>query len=429
MSYQPLPPLLIPHLPSSFQGTITLDGSKSISNRVLIILSLAGVDPLQYISGLSTSKDTQTLLHLLSNPKAALWDAGDAGTTFRFLAAFLALKPGEQVLTGTSGLQARPIGALVDALRQMGVPVEYLQQVGFPPIRVGTLPTPLTGTQQVTIQATISSQFVSALLLIAPVLPDGLELTLEGEAVSSPYIELTLQLMRYFGAQWERSENTIRVLPVGYQPKTIRIEADWSAASYWYSFVALATPGSHILLRGLHENSWQGDAILPKMMEAFGVETNFGPTGVQLTKVKPAKPFFEWDFNDCPDLAQTLAVTCAASGVQGLFSGLETLKIKETDRIAALKKELSKVGVSFVKLPPHFNKKQPEKTYYMVEGSAAHWDPPLSIETYQDHRMAMSCSALALLSPLQIEQPDVVKKSYPSFWQDLNQLFFPSTSP
>jgi 3-phosphoshikimate 1-carboxyvinyltransferase len=428
MSYQPLPPLSIPHLPSTFQGTITLDGSKSITNRALIILSLAGVDPLQYIVGSSTSKDTQTLLHLLSSPKDALWDAGDAGTTFRFLAAFLALKPGEQVLTGTSGLQARPIGPLVDALQQMGVPVEYLQRVGFPPIRVGTLPTPVTGTHQVTIQASISSQFVSALLLIAPMLPDGLELTLEGQVVSNPYIELTLHLMSYFGAQWERNENTIRVLPVGYQPKTIRIEADWSAASYWYSFVALATPGSNILLRGLYENSWQGDAILPKMMEAFGVETNFGPDGVLITKAGATKPFFEWDFNDCPDLAQTLAVTCAASGVQGLFSGLETLKIKETDRIAALKKELSKVGVSFVKLPPHFNKRQPEKTYYMVEGSAQ-WDPPLSIETYHDHRMAMSCSALALLGPLQIEQPDVVKKSYPSFWQDLNQLFFPSTSP
>jgi 3-phosphoshikimate 1-carboxyvinyltransferase len=422
MKYQPLPPLSIPQLPTNFHGSIHLDGSKSISNRALIILQLAGVDPLFYLSHLSTSQDTQTLLQLLQDLHQTELNAGDAGTTFRFMTAFLALQPGEKVLTGSPGLQARPIGPLVEALRQLGVPIKYLQQPGFPPLQIGTLPTLSSTESHIAINASISSQFVSALLLVAPQLPHGLTLTLEGHSVSAPYIQLTLQLMNYFGAEWEKTEDTIRVLPGTYQPKPFQIEADWSAASYWYSLVAIAEEGASLSLYGLQSTSWQGDAVLPIMMRSFGIETTFESDHIHLKKVSQAKPLFEWDFLDCPDLAPTLAVTCAATGVQGLFCGLETLQIKETNRIAALKKELDKVGVTFVKLPAHFNKKQPGKTYYMVDGKA-HWEQILSIQTYQDHRMAMSFSPLALLGPLQIEQPDVVKKSYPSFWQDLDQLF------
>ena len=416
-----LPPLSIPKIMSHLHGTIHLDGSKSISNRALIMMALADAEATQYLTGLSHSKDTQTLLRLLSQRHTqTVFDAGDAGTVFRFMAAFLATQPGEQVLTGSARMKERPVGPLVGALKELGADIEFLEKEGYPPLRIGAPAALGTGTAELRINAGVSSQFLSAIMMIAPYLPGGIRLVPEGNMVSRSYIDLTLHLMRQMGAGagWEGEHIVVR--PGGYVPRPLRIEADWSAASYWYSFVAIAD-SAEIRLNGLGADSAQGDAVLPEMMKTFGVTTEFDEQGIIIRKTGPARPFFEWNFVNCPDIAQTLAVTCAATGTQGLFTGLDTLSIKETDRIAALKHELGKVGVSFVRLPSHFNKKKTDAVWYMAEGKA-HWEPPVSIATYGDHRMAMSFAPLSLLGDIKIEAPDVVKKSYPAFWKDVEAV-------
>ena len=415
------------HLPyDTIDLRITLDGSKSISNRALIILGLSGAKGADFLTGLSTSKDTTTLAGLLEqDPSTAdTFDAGDAGTVFRFMAAFLSLRPGDQVLTGSHRMLQRPIGALVDGLRTLGAQIEYLGETGYPPLRIGYNPDMGKGMRRIEVEAGISSQFLSALLMIAPYLPEGIELVPSGRLVSRPYLDLTLRLMQYFGADCGWEGEHIVVQPGAYQPRTLRVEADWSAASYWYSIAALAGEAT-IHLGGLFADSAQGDAVLAKMMRHFGVSSQFDTDGVLLQKPRGAavRPLFEWDFLECPDIAQTLAVTCAGLGVQGLFSGLETLIIKETDRIAAIKAELAKVGVSFAKLPARFSSKHPDRTYYLVEGKA-HWEPTQApvFATYNDHRMAMAFAPLALLGPIEIEHPEVVKKSYLQFWEHLDLI-------
>lgn len=415
------------HLPKrTLQVDLTLDGSKSISNRALIVLALAGASGEEFLTGLSTSKDTTTLLRLLADERAGAttFDAGDAGTVFRFMAAYLATRPGTQVLTGSARMQQRPIGALVDGLRQLGAHIEYLDNQGFPPLQIGESPNLGRGLRTLPVEAGVSSQFLSALLMIAPYLPEGIELVPTGRLVSRPYLDLTLSVMRHFGAQCGWQGEHLVVEPGAYTARPMQVEADWSAASYWYSFAALADQ-AEMRLGGLFEKSGQGDAVVAKMMEQFGVESTFDATGVRLKKAPGATvaPVFEWDFLECPDIAQTLAVTCAGTGVQGLFSGLETLSIKETDRIAAIKNELAKVGASFAKLPARFSQKHPDATYYLLEGQA-HWsaDAPPTFATYGDHRMAMAFAPLALLGPIEIEHPDVVKKSYPQFWEHLSLL-------
>jgi 3-phosphoshikimate 1-carboxyvinyltransferase len=274
-----------------------------------------------------------------------------------------------------------------------------------------------TGNRVVQIDAGVSSQFLSALLMIAPYLPQGLRLEPTGALVSRPYLEMTVQLMRYFGAQVDWDGDNLEVQPGAYQARPLRVEADWSAASYWYSLAALAE-APDVTLRGLFAESLQGDAVLVRMMEKFGLHTAFLEDGVHITRSAPVdrNAIFEWNFLECPDIAQTLAVTCAGLGVKGLFSGLETLSIKETDRIAAIRNELKKVGVSFAKLPPHFSKKQPDQQFFLVDGKAA-WSEPPSFATYGDHRMAMAFAPLALYQPIDIEHPKVVEKSYPDFWE------------
>lgn len=406
------------HPTRRISGEITLASSKSISNRVLIIRALCKEHfP---IHRLANANDTQLLDRLL-NSHETIRDAGPAGTTFRFLTAYLSLQAGQQVLTGSERMKQRPIGPLVEALRKLGANITYLEKEGYPPLQIGE-PDNIGLHHHITIPADTSSQYITALLLIAPTLPRGLKLTLSGAIVSRPYIEMTLRLMQYFGVNHTWEGDTISVAPQAYQARPFTVEADWSAASYYYAIAAMAD-SCDLTLYGLFENSLQGDAVLAKMMTALGVETSWIEGGLRLSKSgKPLPPVFEWDFLDCPDIAQTLAVVCGALGVNGLFTGLETLRIKETDRIAALKAELKKVGVHLSALPTRFSKRS-DREHFMVSEKAVVEGTPL-FHTYEDHRMAMAFAPLALLGPIQIEDPKVVDKSYPDFWRDLFALGF-----
>jgi 3-phosphoshikimate 1-carboxyvinyltransferase len=401
------------------KGKITLAGSKSISNRVLIIRALCQDD--FDIHKLANANDTD-LLHTLLASSEPVRDAGPAGTTFRFLTAYLSLQEGTQLLTGSERMKQRPIGVLVDALRHLGANIEYVEKQGYPPLKIHS--GDLGKHHQITIPANTSSQYISALLLIAPVLPKGLELTLEGDIVSLPYIMMTLKTMAYFGVQHHWEGNTIRVAPQEYQARSFTVEADWSAASYYYAMSVFAEKVD-LQLNGLFEQSVQGDAVLAEMMSSFGIKTTFNETGIHLSKYQAPEAVFEWDFIECPDLAQTLAVICAGAGVHGLFTGLKTLKIKETDRIKALQNELAKVNAWFSLLPNHITKDTNEQ--YLLEGEA-HWDTPPVFSTYEDHRMAMAFAPLAMINEICIEDPNVVVKSYPDFWKDLQKLGFEVTT-
>jgi 3-phosphoshikimate 1-carboxyvinyltransferase len=400
------------------RGDIHLDGSKSISNRALIIRALCGEH--FDIHHLSTSKDSELMQALLASDSEVL-DAGAAGTTFRFMTAYLAMKKGSQTLTGSERMKERPIGVLVEALKKLGADIEYLEKEGYPPLKINE-PKNIGAANELTIPASTSSQYISALLMIAPTLPKGLTLHLEGEIVSRPYLEMTLAMMAYFGIKYQWEDNRISIKPQAYQGKEFFVEADWSAASYWYAMAAFADD-CDLTLHGLFAESMQGDSVLPKMMEAFGVESTFGENKVRLRKsAAPPPPFFEWDFLPCPDVAQTLAVVCAGLGVHGVFTGLETLRIKETDRINALQVELHKVQSYLSLLPGRFSKKS-EKDFYMVQGKAVVESTP-TFATYEDHRMAMAFAPLAMLGKIKIEDPKVVGKSYPAFWDDLEKVGF-----
>jgi 3-phosphoshikimate 1-carboxyvinyltransferase len=394
---------------------IALDGSKSISNRALIIRALCQDD--FSINHLSTSRDTQTLQALLKS-KESILDAGAAGTTFRFMTAYLALENGTQVLTGSQRMKLRPIGVLVDALRQLGASIEYLEKEGYPPLKIDS---PQIGeTNHLRISAGVSSQYISALLMIAPSLPRGLILQLSNKIVSRPYIEMTLNLMAYFGVEHEWNENFIKILPQKYKAKDFKVEADWSAASYYYAMAAFSELVD-LQLNNLWEKSVQGDAVVVKIMEQFGLLTTFNKKGIRIRKSgNPISKSFEWDFIKCPDIAQTMAVVCAGLGTKGIFRGLETLRIKETDRITALQTELKKVAISFSKKPSP--SKDHEKEYFLIEGKAK-ISAPL-FKTYEDHRMAMAFTPLAMFDKISIEDPFVVEKSYPKFWEDILKLGF-----
>ena len=360
------------------------------------------------------------MAHLLAQKDSKVFDCGAAGTTFRFLTAYLALQQGTQILTGSERMKQRPIGKLVKALRALGCDIAYLEKEGYPPLEINE-PKYLT-TNGLIIAADTSSQYITALLLIAPTLPKGLKLTLDGTIVSRPYIEMTLGLMSYFGVQHTWEHNTITVEKQDYQPREVTVEADWSAASYYYALAAFAYE-LDLKLNGLFKDSLQGDSVATELGFHFGVNTAFTEGGIHLTKTgNPPTEFFEWDFVKCPDIAQTFAVVCAGQQVQGLFTGLETLFIKETDRVAALKNELAKVGVSFVKMPARFSQKS-QKQYFMIEGDFKFDNIP-TFPTYEDHRMAMSFAPLAMFHEIEIEEPEVVGKSYPQFWEDLKKLGF-----
>ncbi len=407
----------IRHHSRILQGEITLESSKSVSNRVLIIQALCR-QPFR-IENISRAEDTvvlQGLLHQGGNT----YNCGAGGTTFRFLTALLAMKPGTQIITGTTGLQKRPIGELVRCLRGLGAKIEYLGNEGFPPLRVAE-PNFSDAKNAIEIDASVSSQFVSALLMIAPELPGGLKLKLSNAIASEPYIEMTLQLMQHFGATFTREKGQIIIAPQKYKARDIQIEADWSGASYYYAAAALAEQAD-FQLNGLFENSFQGDSVIRELGKQFGVQTIFNSRGAQLVK-KAEKELttFEYDFLKHPDLAQTLAVLVAAKGVSGLFSGIESLKIKETDRVAAIKQELAKAGVYMSELPERFSRDKSKK-FYMIEGSLRSGE--IEVETYDDHRMALCFFPLALRQPVLIKSAEVVSKSYPNVWSDLEKLGF-----
>ncbi len=405
------------------KGEITLNGSKSISNRALILRALSGQD--FSIKRISTSKDTITLEKLLAEfanqeeGEQVELNTGHAGTTFRFLTGYLAAQKGTQILTGSDRMKQRPIGILVEALRELGADIKYLENEGYPPLQIGETKTDWKST--LSISANTSSQYISSLLMLAPTLPNGLELTLDGKIVSVPYIQMTLKLMEEFGVQHNWKGNTISIAPQKYEGKDFIVEADWSAASYHFSLAILADEVD-LQLNGLFEKSTQGDAAIVKMAEQFGITSTFNDKGIHLKKSGNAPTqMFEYDFLECPDIAQTLAVICGGLGTMGLFTGLDTLSIKETDRIVALQNELQKVQVFFSKLPPKFSKNS-DKVFHMTEGKAVVENP--TFETYEDHRMAMAFAPLAFFGEIKIEEPMVVVKSYPDFYKDLEQLGF-----
>lgn len=405
------------------KGEITLSGSKSISNRVLLIRALSGQK--FDIYNLSNSDDTVSMVHLLESDDNVL-DAHHAGTTFRFLTAYLSTKPGSQTLTGSERMKQRPVKALVDALNHLGANIEYLENEGYPPLKINGPKD--NWKNEIALPANISSQYITALLLIAPSLPLGLTIHLEGVIVSRPYIEMTIGIMSDFGVVVSWQGQSISVSPQKYKATTYHVEADWSAASYFYEIAGLSK-SAEITLIGLHQNSLQGDAAVADIGAKLGIQTIFDDHKITIVK-KEGVVFpknFEYNFIKVPDIAQSISVLCAGIGCNILYSGLQTLKIKETDRIAALKQEHSKMSVALYKMPDRFSSKTGIE-YYMQEGQSKSENGIPSIDTYNDHRMAMCFAPLGLLFPLQINDPDVVSKSYPGFWKDLSALGFQITS-
>ena len=415
--------LLISAPDKIIKGTITLTGSKSIANRVLLIRALSGFH--FDIENMSESDDSKTMTALLASQEFTL-DAHHAGTTYRFLTAYLALREGENILTGSDRMKQRPIGPLVTALRQLGADITYIETEGYPPLRIGS-PAQMNK-NEVSVPGDISSQYLSALLMVGPMLPHGLKLHITGELVSRPYLEMTLSIMAFFGVSHDWTENTITVSKQTYIPKDYFVEADWSAASYYYSIAALADEAD-ITLIGLHEDSLQGDSAIALIANKFGVNSTFQQNEVRLVKERNNAPtsFLEYDFIKQPDIAQTVFTMCAGKGINGLFTGLQTLYIKETDRIAAFKKELAKVEVYLSKVPDKF-KKNSIGEYHMIEGKANLSSLPI-FETYNDHRMAMALAPLALIGKIQVNDASVVSKSYPGFWKDLEKLGFKIEKP
>ncbi|MFK8163429.1 MAG: 3-phosphoshikimate 1-carboxyvinyltransferase [Lewinella sp.] len=408
------------HPNPTLKGHIALTGSKSIANRALIIRALTpGGFP---IHRLAAADDTVRLEGMLASDDEVL-DAGPAGTTFRFLTGYLSRRPGHQILTGSQRMKERPIGILVDALLELGADIEYTEKEGYPPLKIGY--SSLDQADAITIAADTSSQYISSLLMLAPTLPNGLRLTLDGEIVSIPYIKMTLSLMAYFGVTSSWEGQTIVVLPQAYHPREFTVEADWSAASYYYGLAALAD-SADLQIDGLFSDSVQGDAVVAKLYERFGVVTTFNDTGLRIEKAAGAAvpPLFEQDFVECPDIAQTLMATCAGLGVQALYSGLQTLFIKETDRVAAMKAELGKMGIALYKIPAHMSGAGPGQQVFAQEGKADFSAGAPTFATYHDHRMAMAMAPLALLHPIKIEDPEVVGKSYPDFYRDFERLGF-----
>ncbi|GAB2581897.1 3-phosphoshikimate 1-carboxyvinyltransferase [Spirosoma areae] len=398
------------------QATIPLASSKSESNRALIIDALTSFRC--DLQNLSTARDTQTMIRLLKS-NDGIADVLDAGTTMRFLTAYFSVTGQQKTMTGTPRMCERPIGILVDALRTLGAGITYLKNDGYPPLQLNGF-APSENKQahpgRISIRGDVSSQYISALLMIAPTLPNGLTLHLTGAVGSRPYIEMTLEQMSYFGAdvQADWGTKTIAVSPKPYTPKPYAIESDWSGASYWYSVAALAgPPETEIELLGLKAKSLQGDSAIVDIMRPLGVESTFTDTGVRLTKC-PAAASLTWDFTHCPDLAQTVAVCAAMNGVMLTLTGIESLKIKETDRVAALQAELQKIGAELLEVESNHR-------YEVRQVSSRPQSPPI-IKTYDDHRMAMAFAPVAMRQEIIIEEPDVVAKSYPSFWDDMARV-------
>lgn len=401
--------------PASLHATVQLPASKSISNRALILHALSGGSTRP--ENLSDCDDTQVMIRALDHMPDVI-DIHAAGTAMRFLTAYLCVTPGTHVITGTERMQQRPIRILVDALRTLGARIDYAGNEGFPPLRING--TQLTGSE-IELAGNVSSQYISALLMIGAVLPVGLKLRLTGDIISRPYINLTLQLMHDFGAQagWT-SESSIDVTPGGYRDTPFRVESDWSAASYWYQMTALATGSPEVELLGLFANSAQGDSRGAELFARLGVQTEYTPQGVKLRKQGHPVVRLDEDLVDIPDLAQTFVVTCCLLDVPFRFTGLQSLKIKETDRICALITELRKLGYVI-----HAE----QDSILWWDGERCPADEQPGIDTYEDHRMAMAFAPACLVCPsIRINEPQVVSKSYPRYWDDLQAAGFGITA-
>lgn len=405
--------------PAALHASIQLPASKSISNRALILHSLAHGNILP--CNLSDCDDTRVMICALDgNPEHI--DILAAGTAMRFLTAYLSVTPGTRTITGTQRMQQRPIRILVDALRELGARIEYVNNEGFPPLHItgGELKK-----EEISLAGNVSSQYISALLMIGAVLPKGLHLHLTGDIISRPYINLTLQLMRDFGAQADWStDNSITVSPGGYRDVPFTVESDWSAASYWYQIMALHSmkneklkmKSSEIELLGLFPRSYQGDSRGAEVFSRLGIKTEYTERGVRLIKSGTPVEYLEEDMVDIPDLAQTFVVTCCLMNIPFRFTGLQSLKIKETDRITALITELHKLG---------YVVRSEQDRILMWDGERCPAEEEPIIETYEDHRMAMAFAPACLVLPqIKIDEPQVVSKSYPMYWDNLKQAGF-----
>ncbi len=378
---------------------------------MLVIRSLA--NSRVQLDHLSDSDDTKNLIKALEDP-SSVKDVGHAGTAMRFLTALFSIRPGEVVLTGSARMKERPIGPLVEALRELGGEIEYLEREGCPPLRI--CGKPITG-GSIHVEGGISSQFISALMMIGPLLKEGLSISLSGSVVSGSYIGMTVALMNQCGVAATFDGRQIVIPRQSYRVERFAVESDWSGASYWYQVAALL-PGSKILLPNLTGNSLQGDAVVAGLFEELGVVSTFSREGVTLNSGSNPKPaHMEYDFTGCPDLVQTMAVTLCAMDVPFRFTGTRTLRIKETDRIAALEKELGKAGFQL--------ESEPGGAWIAWEGIRCKCESDPVIQTYHDHRMAMAFAPLAIpMGHITIEDPLVVTKSYPGFWKELGRAGF-----
>lgn len=389
---------------------VELPGSKSISNRWLILNEVLGLKAvLQNLSGSKDTADLVKAIEQINQEKNTTVDIGHAGTDMRFLTALLSVTPGEWTLTGSERMKERPVKELVAALRELGAEISYMAEEGFPPLKINGKK--LAG-GKTEISGNISSQFISALLLISPAMEKGLEIHIQNEIVSRPYIDLTISLLEKCGVRISFSNNIISVYP-NFKLQTLNfkltVEPDWSAASYWFSIVALAKE-ARVVLKGLEEKSMQGDSVLQELYAPLGVQSEFLNGDLILTKKNVTVKTFEYDFTNCPDIAQTVAVTCLGLGIDCRLTGLSTLKVKETDRILALKNELEKFGAKVVAT---------NNSLRLLPPTIKLQTSNVKLRTYKDHRMAMSFAPLALLHEIEMEDPGVVEKSYPLFWQHL----------
>lgn len=394
------------------QSSVQITGSKSESNRLLLLQALY---PEFKLENVSNSDDSNLMTKALSSKKE-LVDIYHAGTAMRFLTAYFSIQEGrETILTGSKRMKERPVKVLVEALQELGADISYLENDGFPPIKIKGKK---LDKNKVSLKANVSSQYISALLLIASRLENGLELTLEGEITSVPYIKMTLSLLYEIGIESSFVGNVITVKPVVniLKPKTLTVESDWSSASYYFSIAALSEVGTEITLSSYKENSLQGDSALIEIYKHFGVSSVFNENTLTLKKESSNLNLLTLDLKNAPDIAQTIAVTCFALGAPCDLVGLHTLKIKETDRLVALKTEIEKLGGS-VKIT--------DKSLHLSASKKI--NELVSIATYHDHRMGMAFAPLALKVPIIIEDAMVVSKSYPTFWDDLESIGFEIT--
>ena len=396
---------------NNLHGTIIpLPGSKSESNRVLIINALCKLPG--EIENLAIARDTEIMQGLLQEDRK-LYNARDAGTVMRFMTSYLSVMKHNVELTGSERMKKRPVKILVKALQSIGVEIEYKGDPGYPPLAIKGLDE--QNADFIEIDSHVSSQYISALLMVAPVLPLGLSLKLKGEQVSLPYIDMTVSIMQQFGINVDVFEQTYTVKHQTYSATTFKVESDWSAASYWYSIFVLSDL-RELRLKGLKPDSLQGDSVVADLMVGFGVKTTFDDLGAILSKQFPNLPD-EIDFINFPDLAQTFAVLCAIAGHKCVFYGLQTLKIKETDRVRALKTELQKIGADFIENEDRWEVIPTEKSKLTLIDK-------IEISTYDDHRMAMAFAPLATKINVQFDDSKVVDKSYPTFWEDLKRVGF-----